>query len=97
MSERGLGAHLLGDAAVPIARGTQVVVRLPGFGGLLEVPGRVVYSDRRGPAPTHVCVGIALFLEIAPAATRRLFAAWFADVAARRPLRARDTGGIAAA
>jgi PilZ domain len=84
VSERGLGAHLLGDAAVPIARGTQVIVRLPGFGGLLEVPGRVVWSDRRGPAPAPLCVGIALFLEIVPSATRRLFTAWFADAAARR-------------
>lgn len=85
VSERGLGAHLLGEAAEHLPSGTQVVVRLPGFGALLELPGRIVWSDRIGEQPTIVRVGIVLFVDIVPAATRRLYGAWLAAIAARQP------------
>jgi hypothetical protein len=85
VSERGLGAHLLGEAAEQLPSGTQVLVRLPGFGALLELPGRIVWSDRRGEAQSVGRIGIALFVEIVPAATRRLYGAWLAAIASRQP------------
>ena len=85
VSERGLGAHLLGEAAEQLPSGTQVLVRLPGFGALLDLPGRIVWSDRWGEPPTFGRVGIVLFVEIVPAATRRLYGAWLAAIASRQP------------
>jgi hypothetical protein len=83
VSKRGLGAHLDGAAAERLSRGVQVVVRLPGFGGLLELPGKIAWSDRSGQPSASCCVGILLFVDIVPAATRRLYAAWLDDAIAR--------------
>jgi hypothetical protein len=83
VSKRGLGAHLLGDAAERLSTGVQVVVRLPGFGGLLELPGKIVWSERSREPPALCCIGIVLFVDIVPASTRRLFASWLSDAITR--------------
>jgi len=83
VSKRGLGAHLVGDAAQGLSRGDQLVVRLPGFGGLLELPGKIAWTDRSGQPPAPCSIGIHLFVDIVPAATRRLFASWLSDAITR--------------
>lgn len=85
VSKCGLGAHLVGDAAERLSSGAQVVVRLPGFGGLLELPGKIVWTDRSGQPPAPCCIGIQLFVDIVPASTRRLFAAWLNEAIMRHP------------
>lgn len=81
---RGLGVHVLGEAAGQLATGTQIFVRLPGFGSLLELPGRIVWSDRKSEPAAFGRIGIVLFVEIVPAATRSLFATWLTDAASRQ-------------
>ena len=39
---------------------------LPGFGGLLDLPGTIAWSDRRSEPAAFGRIGIVLFVDIVP-------------------------------
>ncbi len=72
VSPEGFGMLVDGECA--LALGEQISVRFMTQPGLrLEIPGRVVHARAQR---NERCVGIKLFLELAPTTTRQDFARW---------------------
>ncbi len=78
-SEGGLAGDLLSTTAAALAVGTSVTILLPAFGSTVELPGRIAWARRGDSAASFGRVGISLFVEVAPARTRRWFTRWLRE------------------
>jgi hypothetical protein len=82
ISANGLGAELLSASAAELPRGASITVLLAARNDTIELPGQIAWSVHGERPASTGAVGVRLFVELAPAATRRLFATWLEEIAA---------------